>query len=61
MVLKVKNLFTEDDKVLTDGTIVPVYNDKDKTIKPENFTQKISKRVSRTEVGRQSVKKFVKP
>lgn len=37
------------------------YNDKDQTIKPENFTQRISKRVSRTEVGRQWVKKIVKP
>ena len=29
--IKVKNLFMDDDKVLTDGTHVPVYNDKDKT------------------------------
>lgn len=29
--VKVKNLYTEDDKILEDGTRVPVYNDKDKT------------------------------
>lgn len=28
---KVVNLYTDDDKVLADGTRVPVYNDKDKT------------------------------
>lgn len=29
--IKVKNIYTEDDKILSDGTRVPVYNDKDKT------------------------------
>lgn len=29
--IKVKNLYTDDDKILADGTRVPVYNDKDKT------------------------------
>ena len=29
--IKVKNIHTEDDKILEDGTRVPVYNDKDKT------------------------------
>lgn len=29
--VKVKNLYTEDDKILDDGTRVPVYNDNDKT------------------------------
>ena len=29
--VKVKNIYTEDDKILPDGTRVPVYNDKDKT------------------------------
>ncbi|MFM2292663.1 MAG: hypothetical protein RIS29_2476 [Bacteroidota bacterium] len=28
--IKVKNNYTEDDKILTDGTRVPVYNEKDK-------------------------------
>ncbi len=28
--IKVKNLYTADDKILADGTHVPVYNDKDK-------------------------------
>jgi TonB-linked SusC/RagA family outer membrane protein len=28
--IKVRNNYTEDDKILTDGTRVPVYNDKDK-------------------------------
>lgn len=37
------------------------YNDKDKTTKPENFLQKVSKRISRTEKWRQWVKRFVKP
>jgi TonB-linked SusC/RagA family outer membrane protein len=29
--IKVKNLYTADDKILADGTRVPVYNDNDKT------------------------------
>ncbi len=29
--VKVKNLYTEDDRILSDGTRVPIYNDKDKT------------------------------
>lgn len=29
--IKVLNLYTDDDKILDDGTRVPVYNDKDKT------------------------------
>ncbi len=28
--IKVKNVYTDDDKILADGTRVPVYNDKDK-------------------------------
>ncbi len=29
--IKVKNIYTEDDRILEDGTQVPVYNDNDKT------------------------------